>query len=93
MPIRVAVIGGGSWGTTVAHLCAKNTPTTLWSRREDVAVEVTLWHGRQDTAVPLAAVEAAAARLPSATLEVLPDAGHVGWLLRERELLEVLAAG
>jgi glycerol-3-phosphate dehydrogenase (NAD(P)+) len=40
MPIRVAVIGGGSWGTTVAHLCAKNTPTTLWSRREDVAVEV-----------------------------------------------------
>ena len=40
MPIRVAVIGGGSWGTTVAHLCAKNAPTTLWSRREDVAVEV-----------------------------------------------------
>jgi glycerol-3-phosphate dehydrogenase (NAD(P)+) len=40
MPIRVAVIGGGSWGTTVAHLCAKNAPTTLWARREDVAAEV-----------------------------------------------------
>jgi glycerol-3-phosphate dehydrogenase (NAD(P)+) len=40
MPIRVAVIGGGSWGTTVAHLCAKNTPTTLWARRDDVATEV-----------------------------------------------------
>lgn len=40
MPIRVAVMGGGSWGTTVAHLCAKNTPTTLWARRDDVAVEV-----------------------------------------------------
>jgi glycerol-3-phosphate dehydrogenase (NAD(P)+) len=40
MPIRVAVIGGGSWGTTVAHLCAKNTPTTLWARRDDVAAEV-----------------------------------------------------
>jgi glycerol-3-phosphate dehydrogenase (NAD(P)+) len=40
MSIRVAVIGGGSWGTTVAHLCAKNAPTTLWARREDVAAEV-----------------------------------------------------
>ena len=40
MPIKVAVIGGGSWGTTVAHLCAKNAPTTLWARREDVAAEV-----------------------------------------------------
>jgi glycerol-3-phosphate dehydrogenase (NAD(P)+) len=40
MSIRVAVIGGGSWGTTVAHLCAKNTPTFLWARREDVAAEV-----------------------------------------------------
>lgn len=40
MPIRVAVIGGGSWGTTVAHLCAKNVPTTLWARRDEVAAEV-----------------------------------------------------
>lgn len=40
MQIRVAVIGGGSWGTTVAHLCAKNAPTTLWARREEVAAEV-----------------------------------------------------
>jgi glycerol-3-phosphate dehydrogenase (NAD(P)+) len=40
MSIRVAVIGGGSWGTTVAHLCAKNTPTTLWARRDEVAAEV-----------------------------------------------------
>jgi glycerol-3-phosphate dehydrogenase (NAD(P)+) len=40
MGMQVAVIGGGSWGTTVAHLCAKNTSTTLWARREDVASEV-----------------------------------------------------
>ncbi len=44
MSIRVAVIGGGSWGTTVAHLCAKNVPTTLWARREEVAVEVREHH-------------------------------------------------
>ena len=40
MPIQVAVIGGGSWGTTVAHLCAKNVPTTLWARRREVAEEI-----------------------------------------------------
>jgi glycerol-3-phosphate dehydrogenase (NAD(P)+) len=40
MSMQVAVIGGGSWGTTVAHLCAKNAPTVLWARREEVAEEV-----------------------------------------------------
>jgi glycerol-3-phosphate dehydrogenase (NAD(P)+) len=40
MSMQVAVIGGGSWGTTVAHLCAKNAPTTLWARRDDVVAEV-----------------------------------------------------
>ena len=40
MPMRIAVIGAGSWGTTVAHLCAKNVPTTLWARRDDIATEV-----------------------------------------------------
>ena len=40
MPMQVAVIGAGSWGTTVAHLCAKNVPTTLWARRPEVATEV-----------------------------------------------------
>ena len=32
MRMRVAVLGAGSWGTTVAHLCAHNVETTLWSR-------------------------------------------------------------
>jgi glycerol-3-phosphate dehydrogenase (NAD(P)+) len=40
MPIKVAVIGAGSWGTTVAHLCAKNGPTTLWARRDELATEI-----------------------------------------------------
>jgi glycerol-3-phosphate dehydrogenase (NAD(P)+) len=40
MPMQVAVIGGGSWGTTVAHLCAKNAPTTLWARQDEVVAEV-----------------------------------------------------
>jgi glycerol-3-phosphate dehydrogenase (NAD(P)+) len=40
MPMQVAVIGAGSWGTTIAHLCARNAPTTLWARRADVADQV-----------------------------------------------------
>ncbi|MCU0312113.1 MAG: NAD(P)H-dependent glycerol-3-phosphate dehydrogenase [Acidimicrobiales bacterium] len=40
MEIRCAVLGAGSWGTTVAHLLAHNTPTVLWSRDPAVAREV-----------------------------------------------------
>lgn len=34
---RVAVLGAGSWGTTVAALAAHNTDTMLWSRRPELA--------------------------------------------------------
>lgn len=44
MRIRVAVIGGGSWGTTVAHLAAHQVPTTLWSRSHEVAEEIDTLH-------------------------------------------------
>lgn len=37
MPITVAVIGAGSWGTTVASLVAENCPTVLWARRPELA--------------------------------------------------------
>ena len=37
---RVAVLGAGSWGTTIASLAAGNAPTVLWSRRTRVADEV-----------------------------------------------------
>ena len=38
--IRVAVIGAGSWGTTVAALAAENTPTVLWARRRELAEQI-----------------------------------------------------
>lgn len=38
--IHVAVIGAGSWGTTVAALAAENTPTTLWARRAELAERI-----------------------------------------------------
>ncbi len=40
MPVRVAVVGAGSWGTTVAALSSANTPTTLWARRRELADEI-----------------------------------------------------
>jgi len=36
----VAVLGGGSWGTTVASTCARNTPTQLWARHADTVREI-----------------------------------------------------
>jgi len=30
--VKIAAIGAGSWGTTVAHLCAHNAPTMLYAR-------------------------------------------------------------
>jgi len=44
MRIQVAVIGGGSWGTTVAHLASHNVPTTLWARKQDTADEINATH-------------------------------------------------
>ena len=42
--LRVLVAGGGSWGTTVAHLAAHNTPTTVWARRPEVAEDINTNH-------------------------------------------------
>jgi glycerol-3-phosphate dehydrogenase (NAD(P)+) len=42
--ITVAVVGAGSWGTTVAHLAAHNVPTVLWARDAVVADEVNTTH-------------------------------------------------
>jgi glycerol-3-phosphate dehydrogenase (NAD(P)+) len=43
-PITVTVLGGGSWGTTVASLAAHNTPTVMWARQASVAEEITQQH-------------------------------------------------
>ncbi len=48
MPIRVAVIGAGSWGTTVAALAAVNTPTVLWARRAALAEQIRSAHVNGD---------------------------------------------
>lgn len=40
MDLHVAVVGAGSWGTTVANLTAANAATVLWARRKEVADEI-----------------------------------------------------
>jgi len=44
MTMNVAVVGAGSWGTTVAHLCSHNASTALYSRRPDVAEAINATH-------------------------------------------------
>ncbi len=48
---RVAVIGAGSWGTTVASLVSSNAPTILWARNPELAVSLREDH-RNETYLP-----------------------------------------
>lgn len=42
--LRVLVLGGGSWGTTVANLAAHNGPATLWARDEATVEAINSQH-------------------------------------------------
>lgn len=42
--MQVTVLGGGSWGTTVASLSAGRNPTLLWARSADVSDEINTQH-------------------------------------------------
>jgi glycerol-3-phosphate dehydrogenase (NAD(P)+) len=44
MRLRVAVLGAGSWGTTVATVVSQNAPAILWARRQDLAEEINERH-------------------------------------------------
>jgi glycerol-3-phosphate dehydrogenase (NAD(P)+) len=49
--LKVAVLGGGSWGTTVAALTARNVPVTLWARNNETVEEINRDH-RNSTYLP-----------------------------------------
>ncbi len=38
--LKVGLLGGGSWGTTVASLVTRNAPVTLWARNPDTVAEI-----------------------------------------------------
>ncbi|MEZ5041835.1 MAG: NAD(P)H-dependent glycerol-3-phosphate dehydrogenase [Saprospiraceae bacterium] len=44
MKLRIALLGGGSWGTTVASLTAQNTPTTLWAKNTATVDDINKYH-------------------------------------------------
>ena len=41
---QVVVLGGGSWGTTVASICARRGPTLQWVRSADTAADINTNH-------------------------------------------------
>lgn len=45
MKLNIGVLGGGSWGTTVASLTAKNSATTtIWARNAETVTEINEQH-------------------------------------------------
>lgn len=44
MNLKTGLLGGGSWGTTVAALVAKNGPITMWARDQATVDEVNTQH-------------------------------------------------
>ncbi len=44
MDLKVGLLGGGSWGTTVASLVARNAPITMWARNPETVDEINREH-------------------------------------------------
>jgi glycerol-3-phosphate dehydrogenase (NAD(P)+) len=44
MNLKTGLLGGGSWGTTVAALIARNTPVTMWARDKATVEEINTQH-------------------------------------------------
>lgn len=42
--LRVGLLGGGSWGTTVGALLTRNAPVTLWARSKETVEEINTHH-------------------------------------------------
>lgn len=56
----------------------------------DVSPPVRIWNGELDRNSPLAAARGLAAALRTVTLDVIPDAGHLGWRAHEERILRTL---
>ena len=45
--LKVGLLVGGSWGTTVASLVTRNTPVTLWARNSETVTEINDRHSNE----------------------------------------------
>jgi glycerol-3-phosphate dehydrogenase (NAD(P)+) len=79
---KVAVVGAGSWGTTVAALTAANAPTVLWARDPELAAAIHQGHTNPrylwDIALPgdLRATSEIAEAVAEASLVVMAVPSH-----------------
>lgn len=44
MNLKIGLLGGGSWGTTVASITARNAPTKMWARNVETVNEINQHH-------------------------------------------------
>ncbi|MFN8355255.1 MAG: NAD(P)H-dependent glycerol-3-phosphate dehydrogenase [Spirosomataceae bacterium] len=44
MSLRIGLLGGGSWGTTIASLVAKNNPAIMWARDAHTVADINQHH-------------------------------------------------
>lgn len=72
--MKTAVVGAGSWGTTVAALTAANSETVLWARRPDLAERIDRDHENGDY---LAGVELPAQMRATSSLAEACDGADV----------------
>ncbi|HEX3459990.1 MAG TPA: NAD(P)H-dependent glycerol-3-phosphate dehydrogenase [Acidimicrobiales bacterium] len=98
MPEKVAVIGAGSWGTTVATLAAGNANTVLWARDPDLA-ETVRNHHRNPTYLPdfllpdsLDATHDIGEAVAGASLVIMAVPSH-GFRAVATDLAEVIVSG
>lgn len=98
MSDKVAVIGAGSWGTTVASLTVANAPTVLWARDPDLAAAVCIEHVNHrylaDRLLPveLVATHRLADAVAGATLVVMAVPSH-GFRAVATQLASLLVPG
>jgi pimeloyl-ACP methyl ester carboxylesterase len=65
--------------------------STSWGfELDEVTAPVRMWYGELDRNVPIRAVRAMAPQLNVASLEIIPAAGHLGWLTDEERVLRTL---
>jgi glycerol-3-phosphate dehydrogenase (NAD(P)+) len=85
--MRMAVVGAGSWGTTVASVAATNTPTVLWARRDEVARAINTQHVNPDY---LGASLSPSLRATSSLAEAVSDADIVVMAVPSQGFRQVL---
>ena len=68
MRLKVGLLGGGSWGTTVAAVVSRNAPITLWARDAETVEGINRDHENRKYLPGI--------KLPSA-LRATPDIGEV----------------